>query len=42
MSPATWIHTGTTIFSFPLESPKESLTTEEVGTIDQLQAGDYL
>ena len=30
---------GTTIFSFTLESPKESLTTEEVGTIDQLKLG---
>jgi ribonucleoside-diphosphate reductase alpha chain len=30
---------GTTIFSFPMESPKESLTTEEVGTVDQLKLG---
>ena len=30
---------GTTIFSFPLESPKESLTTDDVGTVDQLKLG---
>lgn len=30
---------GTTIFSFPLESPKQALTTDDMDAIDQLKLG---